>query len=395
MRVLGVPITRQSSPPSGFGPITPALLREGLLLDPNATAGLPIVYACLHYLTQSIAGMPLRVVDEFGLDQQIPAWLTQPSPMVSDLDLIKQIVVSITQHGNAYLVPIRSQGEMFELHCLPPEQVQVRESVKGGVSYWLMGRDFTADIIHLRLIPIAGRATGLSAWDVARQAVKIGIASQDFIRRHFTQSAHLQMLLTAKGNASTEDLAEVVAQISARHMGGADRAWAPLALSGEWDLKPMSMTTEQAKFVELTRMTNAQIASHVFRVDPALVNVIESGTTLTYSNWQDRTAHTYEVTLRPLAQIIEAAISRLLPAGLRLDLDARAFLSGTNRDKHQEAAIMKSTGCFTLNEVRRKLGYSPIEGGDELCDASSTALVIGGDAPMNEKPVELPAEAGT
>lgn len=128
-------------------------------------------------------------------------------------------------------------------------------------------------------------------------------------------------------------------------------------------------------------MTGAQIASQIFRVDPSLVGIAQSGSSLTYSNLVDREAQLYRDAIRPLAYRIEQTLTSLLPAGQTLDLDARALLAGSPRDAAQLAATLKQTGCFTINEVRERLGYDAIDGGDDLAAATPPNIIFGHDFP--------------
>lgn len=386
MKLLGIDIGGASREQHGLSAYDAFTRPQGFIDGENAPnsmhGGLPVVYACHHYLTQTIGGMRVRALDTSGMEVDIPSWLAMPSPGVTTRELIKELVVSLAHDGNAYLMPVRDGMNVVELHTLSSRKVHITQtSTKAPPRYTYDGHDITDDVLHLRLIPVPGQAKGMCPWDIAHRAIRTGQSAQEFIHRHFSQSAHMQMAIIAKGAKTPEQLRELTASIAARHIGSADKAWRPLALGGDVDVKSMSMTADQAQFVELARMSASQIASHVFRIDPALLDLQQSGTSLTYSNWQDRTAHVYEVTLRPLTLIIEDALTSLLPTGIRIDLDERRFLSGTNRDKHQEAAIMKSTGAFTINEVRAKLGYAAIDGGDELCAPAASAIVVGDAAP--------------
>lgn len=384
MRLFGVEFRRTQFVPSGLDVAIPGGLVRGSIYAKHEHAGLPVVYACLNVLTQRLTAMPVRILDDARGEMPTPQWLRQPSPGVTTADLVSQIAVSLVQHGNAYLLPVRVNREVVEVYCAPHDAVNVRSTGDGAVDYVVHGQIYDDEIIHARYVAVAGRPLGLSAWEAAERALAIGVSSQEFVDRHFNQSAHLQMAILAKGQMTAPAKRELAAQIRARHMGDPKKAWQPLVLDSDTDVRSLSMTTEQAKFVELMNLTNAQIASMIFRVDPSLVGIAQAGSSLTYSNLVDREAQLYRDAIHPLAVRIEQALSRLLPEGATVDLDARETLRGSPRDRADLATKMKAMGTFTANEIREVLGYPALTDDDVCVGASPTAIVIGDAPPPQE-----------
>lgn len=368
MRLLGLPLDKRSfqSVPRGLVSVPSGLLSaRSWIRDNQTTAGLPVVYGCLQVLTQALCSMPMRVLNEQRKEVRKPSWLEKPTPGFTGSDLVSQMVVSLVQQGNAFLLPVRVSGEVAEVFCAKPDSVHPQVDLDGFVTYDVGGQPYGGEIVHVRYIALPGQVMGLSGWDTAMGVVQIGSASKDFVYRHFNQSAFLQMALVAKGSVAPEDKIELAAQVRAAHMGGAAKAWSPLVLDNDMTVQQLSMTAEQAQFLELTTMTNAEIAAQIFRVDPSLLGITQTGSSLTYSNLVDRSAQLYNDVVHPLAVRIEDALSELLPLGHRVDLDSRRWLSGSPRDQAQIATRMNAVGAFTVNEIREAMGYVAIEGGDE------------------------------
>lgn len=396
MRIFGLPLKRAHQfVPQGLDVPAPSQLIRSGLLDHDASAGLPVVYACLQLLTGRLTAMPIRVLDVLDREMDVPSWLTAPSPSITGADLVSQIAVSLVQHGNAYLLPVRDAARnVGEVMCVAPEAVAVSTRLAdGSVEYRIAGHVYDGELHHVRYIALPGRVMGLSAWDAARRSLETGLASQDFIRRHFDQSAHLQMALISRAPITGEQKSDLRTQLRQHHVGDAEKAWAPVVLDGDVDLKPLSMTAEQAQFVELAQMSDARIASQIFRIDPSLVGISQSGSSLTYSNLVDREAQLYRDAIRPLAVRIEAALTALLPFEQRVDLDAREQLRGSPRDRADLATKMKAMGVFTADELRQVLGYTPL-GDDDVCVAANPPnIVIGEPTGMPEPSADASLES--
>jgi phage portal protein BeeE len=93
--------------------------------------------------------------------------------------------------------------------------------------------------------------------------------------------------------------------------GGSRRSHLPVVLTGDAKWQGITMTQEQAQFLETRRYTDAQIAGQMFRVDPTMLGIAVDGTSLTYSNLEGRGTHLVRHTLFAVDCAFGAFVCRL------------------------------------------------------------------------------------
>jgi phage portal protein BeeE len=89
-------------------------------------------YAAVRVLADSISSLPLHAYRKTatgrvpaGENARIVQLLRSPSPGSTGVDLVSTIVVHLAIHGEAFIGKYRSDGEIVQLGCIPPDSVQV------------------------------------------------------------------------------------------------------------------------------------------------------------------------------------------------------------------------------------------------------------------------------
>ena len=328
---------------------------------------LPVVYGCIRLIATRLSSLPLRVLDDNEREMPVPEWLANPNMHCTSRELITGMVWSLLIDGSAFLLPTYSDSGRIEGITVPhPRQVNVYCDLDGDVLFNVLGQRWHAPIVHAKYLALPSSLRGTGPIDAARLAVESGKASQTFIRDSFTRAATMNYALIAKDPMEAVEKRALAAQIKAQHHGSRN-SYLPLVLDSEISIQALSITAEQAQFLQLSTWTAATIAGQLFGVDPSLLGIVQAGSSLTYSNAIDRERNLWTDVLQPLAMIIEGSLSTLLPDGLRADLNERELLLGGPRDRaaiaRSMAAINSSAGetndVFTSDELRAVLGYQP------------------------------------
>ena len=197
------------------------------------------------------------------------------------------------------------------------------------------------------------------------RAGRLAEQAEETVHRHFRQGAMLQTVFSSKEDLGRDALREATRRIRATTEGLAN-AWRPLVLSGQWGVSALSQTAQQADFAGLSTWSEARICSQIFGVDPSLLGLVQSGTTLTYQNALDREQNLWRDAVRPVVSHIEAALSELLPAGRRVDLDERGLLTGAPRDRADYARRLAQVNrdnperVYSVDEIRAATGHPPV-----------------------------------
>jgi HK97 family phage portal protein len=133
---------------------------------------------------------------------------------------------------------------------------------------------------------------------------------------------------------------------------GAARSHLPGVLTNGATWRSITITAEQAQFLETRRYTDAQIAGQLFRVDPTMLGIPVEGTSLTYNNVESRGIHLARHTLMPWIVRVERALGRMLPRPqfVRFNMDGLQRADLATRYGSYQTGI--AAGFLTVDEVR-------------------------------------------
>lgn len=136
-------------------------------------------------------------------------------------------------------------------------------------------------------------------------------------------------------------------------------------LAGGLKWNPMSITSQDAEAIETLKMTTEEIARAV-GVPPPLLGQLDNAT---LSNVEQLVSHWMSISLGGLIERFERGLDRLFGLNSvtdRIEMDTTALLRTDFAERMQSYGRAIQGGVMTPNEVRRKEGLSPIEGGDDV-----------------------------
>ena len=376
MRLLGLKVPERTVPQAqeeraiNYGSFGFSTEHGFDLLASDSRSGfdsLPVVYGCIRLIATRLSSLPLRVLDDHEREVPSPLWMLRPNAYCTSRDMITGMVWSLLIDGSAFLLPLYGDSGRLEGITVPhPKQVHLWCNAAGEIVYSVLGQEWEDQIVHAKYLALPSSLRGTGPIEAARLAIESGKASQTFVRDSFTRAATMNYALIAKDPMDKVEKRALAAQIKAQHHG-ARNSYLPLVLDSEIAIKPLSITAEQAQFLQLSTWTAATIAGQLFGIDPSLLGIMQSGSSLTYSNAQDRERNLWTDVLQPLARIIEESLTQFLPEGQKADLNERELLLGGPRDRaaiaRSMSAINASAGeaehIFSRDELRAVLGYQP------------------------------------
>jgi len=304
--------------------------------------------------------------------------------------------------GNAFvLIGARDfQGFPAELWCLNPRNVQIRRDEGTNRIYFLwqgdqrlsrFGSDAPlGDVLHIRL-KTAGGLRGLSPLDMARQAIGLGLVEEKFGAKFFgrgqTMSGVIQ-LPAASAPASREHIELMRETWEAQH-SGSDNAHRPGILTGGAVWQGITITPEDAQFLESRSFQVEDIATRFFGVPAHLVGLNEKQTSFG-SGVAEQAIGLYRYTLKGYLTRFETAMSQLLPRGQYLRLNHRALLEA---DPKTEAVILETqlrNGIINFDYWRAKLDLEPRPGGNRYTIPANNQVIL---EPNGLPPEPKPAPA--
>lgn len=351
-------------------------------VDPKSVLGLSTAWACVRILADLTSTMPLDAYRRDNGQRRPyrpggvkPSWITQPVPNEISYGIqsvISEIVTSLMLSGNAYVYAPKDPEtlEPLEVRVLHPESVtierhgrEIRYVVRNGEN--LEGTVFGPEtILHIPLIRLPGADYGLSPLDALRNTFALGLTLEEYANRFFATGTTPTGVIEVSDSSLTPDQVKAIKEGWIRHHTGANMH-TPGVLVGA-TFKALSFRPEDAQLLGSREFTVNEIA-RIYRVPPALLAVTTPGA-MSYGSVEQLSEDFVRFTLRPLAELIERALSTLIPlpeAFVKLNMDS--LLRGSTESRYNAYAKGLASGWLSVSEIRRSEDLSPID--DDSADA--------------------------
>jgi len=300
--------------------------------------GLLSVYGAVQLIADSISTLPLDVLD--GRDPvDTPAWLDDPRPL-DRVDFVNGIVTSLLLEGNAFVAVGRNtRSAVATVDLLAPSRVDVElVGATNTPQFHVDGQPFPGEILMIRGLMLPGQIRGISPIEFARQSIGLGLGAQEQAQRFYSQGAVVPGVIHSKSELSVEQMREIRDQWLASH-GGSARSHLPVVLTGDTSWQSVTVTPEQAQFLESRQFSDAQIVGQLFLIDPSMLGIALSGTTLTYQNLEQRGAHLVRHSLLRWIVRVERGLSRLLPPSQHVKLNVNGLMRGDMNSRYASYRI--------------------------------------------------------
>ncbi len=327
----------------------------GVRVTEHSALTMVAVMSCVSLIADGVSLLPTDVYttvkDKRQAAKQVPAWIKQPNPYQTSLEFWHRVVVSLALNGNAFIWTVRNeQGVIIALFVLDPHLVTV-DDLPGGNKQFIYGGEHydRSQILHIPMFTIPGYSRGLSPIDVAREAIGLGLTAEEYGARFFNQGTTMSGIIEHP-TVPKSDEAKMLREMFRKTHAGVRNSHAVGVLTGGATFKPITLSPEQAQFLETRRFQNHQIALlyHVpiYMVDPTVTSSWGSGI-------EEQNKGFIDYALMPYIVRIEQAVTTFLLGGnreMKFNLDAK--LRPKTKDRYEAYAIAVNNGWMNLDEVR-------------------------------------------
>lgn len=335
---------------------------SGKRLSEQRALQMVAVWACVSIIADNVSTLPLQLFhlgkQSAPLDPQ--AWMTQPNVEQVSVDFWHRVLTSLLLDGNSFIAyETNTTGGFTSLVPIHPELVQViRDPATGQLIYWFLGRPYTsAQIIHIKAFTVAGHLRGLAPIEFARMAIGLGLTAEEFGARFFDQGITMPGVIETPKDL-TEAQAKILAKTFSASHQGTKKSHLPGVITNGGSWKPLSVTPEQAQFLETRRFQKQEIAA-LFRVPAYLLD--PSVTSSWGTGIQEQNRAFVQYTLLPWLTRIEQAVSAVLqPKALKVKFNVDNLLRADVKDRFASYKIALDCGFMTVNEVREREDLDPI-----------------------------------
>ena len=340
------------------------------------------VYRCVDILSSGVASLPIYLKklrhdgDYYSTyyDKINVLLNVRANRRLNGYDFKRSAIINMVLcDGNAYILPKYYGAEVEELILLTPHSVSYQKetnlyTVSDPVNH-VYGTYRPEQIIHLKNMSIDGGYTGVTTLAYASHVLGISATADAQTADIVGKGGQLKMLLgnvdsySSRGfgnydNTEVEKLAEKVEGLIA---DGRD------VISMPSDIKAtvMSMTSADLQLLENKKFGVLEIC-RFFGVHP---DKVFAGQSANYKASEMSQVSFLTDTLAPvLCKIETELLCKLVP---ETDWDEYKFMFDTTglytTDLQTKSAYYKemiANGIYTVNEVRRREGMAPVDGGD-------------------------------
>lgn len=336
------------------------------------------VAACVRVLSESVASLPLLTYQRLpeGGKQRAP---NQPlytllhdigNPEMSAFTLRETMQLHLSLWGNAYAEKeIDGGGRVRALWPLRPDRVQVwRDKETKQIKYTITIDGEQRTLPKWRVFHIPGLGfdglVGLSPIGMAREAIGLSLATEEFGSRFFGNGTHFGGFLEHPNKLSEQAYDRLKRSIDDK--SGLTEAHRLKILEEGMTFKQIGIPPEDAQFLETRKYQLNEIA-RIYRIPPHMIGDLDRAT---FSNVEQQSIDFVVHSLRPwLVRWEQAGNMQLLSKDSRkiyfIEHLIDGLLRGDQKSRYDAYAVGRQNGWLSANDVREMENMNPIDGGDE------------------------------
>jgi len=339
------------------------------IFNPVNALKLSAVYAALSLISNSIATMPIYVKQRKDNMQTTvdnhPIQKLFYNMLQSKHTIIKQIILDLYLHGNAYIYIKRVDNKPIKLIYLQYGDVTVdydkeNDIVKYQTSNHKSVPKFVKqeDMLHFARDTrdgIIGRPITLFAKDI----IDLSGYTQDAAKDFFGSGCNLTGILQFKRPLKPEQQSQIRTQWMQIHGNGKSGGLG--ILEGDSEYIPISQNSVESQMLE-TREFNVTEIARYFNINPVLLGDLSHSS---YNTIEDANIEFIQRTLLPIINLLEEEINRKLITNRNqyIDIDETELLKGDKKTLAEYYSTLVTNGIITIDEARIQLGWNPFNDG--------------------------------
>jgi HK97 family phage portal protein len=355
-------------------------VHSGVLVSQEAALKVSVVWRCVRLISETLAALPADAVRKRGAVREPverpPIWLTMPNPETSWYEFHERVCESLLMDGNAFVLITGRDAAGFpaELWTLNPRDVtpfkrdgRIRFRWGGDTILTRFGpTEPTGDVLHIKLAS-GGGLRGMSPIEAARQSIGLALVTEKSGAKFFGKGGQVQGVIQmpeAASPALAREYVELMRETWKAHHAGTDRAFEnPGFLTGGATWQNVTMSMEDAQFLQTRAFQVEDIATRFFGVPPQFVGLTEKQTSWG-TGLEQQSLGFVRFTLLPHIVRLESAFSSLLPRGQFIRLNQRGLVRADSETESKILAQQLEHGVITFNRWRELMDEPPRPGGD-------------------------------
>lgn len=346
--------------------------KSGVNVSEDNALTFSAVYAAVRIISETIASIPLNVYVHDGesrstaLEHPVQELLAHtPNAVSSSFTFRETLAAHLVLYGNAYAkINFNEAGRPVSLIPMHPQDVRVK-LVDGEKVFTYKDKETFLDYEVLHIVGLSFNGlTGKSPIQVAREAIAIGLAAQEYGARFYSNGANTGGVITAPGRLSSEAIQRLKQSWNRANSGlSASHGTAILEEGMKYD--KIGLDPEAAQFLQSRKFQVNEIA-RIFRIPPSYLADLDNSSTR--ANVEQQAIQFVRDCITPYVRRFEVELNRKLfrdnERNYYAYFSVEGLMRGDLKGRYDAYAVARNWGWLSVNDIRDLENLNPIEGGD-------------------------------
>ena len=364
-----------------WGTIWPtSTVTSGAKVSEEGAIKFSAVMAAVRLISETVGSLPLMVYRNMadGTKGQVrdnwtyPLLHTSPNRLMTSMVWRETMQAHLCTWGNAYSEMRLTEGRkrIVEFKLLHPAAVKPKWTADKQSIEYHVGRIDTQEprIVPLeRMFHVPGLGfnglVGFSPIRMAKEAIGLGLAAEEFAARFFGKGVHASGILEHPGVLG-EEAFDNVKKTFEQQQGGLDKAWQPMILEEGMQWKSISMPMTDAQLLESRQFSVVEIA-RIFNLPPHLLRDLSKAS---FNNIEEENLHFVILSVRPWLVRWEQALQKKVFDAFGLseyyaEFNLEGLLRGKLLDRYQAYRVGRNWGWLNVDDIRRLENMNPLPDG--------------------------------
>lgn len=353
--------------------------KAGVTVTANKALAAPMVWSCVKILSESVAGLPLKLYEDSGTKRALvprgdrqQRLLRKPNPYVTRLNFFKFVVTNLALRGNAYAIIERNErGEWIGTIPLSTDETRpitndkdvdlIYETSLGG-SKTLISPE---NMLHFKLFTADG-VLGMSPVEHLAETMGLALAAQDWAARFMRKGGVSGGYVVYKEFLTEEQQTQIMSKFPDIRKDDVNSLSSWGILQGDPTIVPVGLSQKDAQFIETQQFQEEALAG-IWGVPLWLANRA-SKTSIMGSNLEQQlrgfTTFGLDPYLKAIADELNDKIWGETDRFVEFTAEGLLQADSAGRSSYYQAALGGSggTGWMAVNEVRRLENMEPLPG---------------------------------
>lgn len=373
----------------------------GVNVTPLSALRSSAVFSCVRVLSETVAMLPGEIYRRRGKDRDLATdhrlWNVIHSlanPEMTAFQWRELAMHHLLLYGNHYSeIEMTNRGDVVGLWPLDPRNMEVRRTANGDLYYrYTLPNQQKRDFVPSQILHIAGPSpdgiVGYSPIALARHSIGLGIATEAYGGKFFSNGARPGVVLEHPGTLKQDAYNRLRDSWNAAHQG-LDNAQRVAILEQGLTMKTIGIPPDDAQFLE-TRQFQVVDISRFFRVPLHKINDLSRAT---FSNIEHQEQQFLNDSLGPWLVRMEQAMARDLIGPIErmnvfIEFKTAGLLRGDLTARYNAYAIGRQWGWLSINEVRQLENLNSIDEGDRYLEPLNMTAI---GSPTPNQPIATAA----